>query len=294
MNIKDYFKSTATEVEAVLDEILTAPQPRVANLYAAMRYSVFAGGKRLRPALFCATLSAFGVDSRPLLPFAAGLEMIHTYSLIHDDLPAMDNDDYRRGKLTCHKVFGEAEAILAGDGLLTHAFAAMMSVKSAVAADNLVKAVNDVALMAGIFGMVAGQSADIEVEGQPVDAETLEYICRCKTGALFAAAVLGAADLSGANAKQVEVLQEYSYLLGLAFQIVDDVLDIKGDAVILGKTTGSDAKNGKTTFATLLGCDAAMEYAAETAKKAISLLEIFDEKAELLRAMPIYFIERNR
>lgn len=291
MTIKEYLQHTAALVEKQLQEILTAPSPREETLFAAMRHSVLAGGKRLRPALFLATLQACGKDGKGYLPFAAALEMIHTYSLIHDDLPAMDNDDLRRGKPTCHKVYGEANAILAGDALLTHAFAVMA--EQPAPARPLLQAIAWTARQAGVDGMVAGQAADVAAAGQEIGEDLLRYIYRGKTGALFSASIISAAYLAEAGEERIETLKRYSDLLGYIFQIVDDVLDIQGDAAILGKPIGSDAKNAKTTYATLLGCDAAMAYATELAAQARELLWAWPEEAEILREMPSFFCARK-
>ncbi len=291
MKSNAYLTEVAPLVEQQLAKLLATADPRQETLYAAMRHSVLAGGKRLRPALFLATLDAFGQDSRAYLPFAAALEMIHTYSLIHDDLPAMDNDDFRRGKPTCHKVYGEAMAVLAGDGLLTHAFAVMAG--QTADPQRLLAAIALVAKEAGLSGMVAGQATDISVAGQEIDEELLRYIYRGKTSALFAAAIGSAACLAGADQRQQDLLRQYSLLLGYVFQIVDDVLDIQGDAALLGKPIGSDAKNAKTTYASLLGCDQAMAYARQLAEQAQELLKDFGPAAEVLRGVPEYFTTRT-
>ncbi|MEG1997197.1 MAG: polyprenyl synthetase family protein, partial [Clostridiales bacterium] len=220
------------------------------------------------------------------------LEMIHTYSLIHEDLPAMDNDDFRRGKPTCHKVYGESLAILAGDGLLTQAFAVMAEQQGD--AHRVLKAIKVVSQQAGLLGMVAGQAADVACAGQEIDEDLLRYIYRGKTAALFAASILSAAYLAGAGQEKLVVLEQYSTLLGYAFQITDDVLDIRGDAALLGKPLGSDAKNAKTTFATLLGCDQAIVYADALAKQAGDVLADFGADAELLRQMPGYLCGRTK
>ncbi|MCL2817475.1 MAG: polyprenyl synthetase family protein, partial [Clostridiales bacterium] len=227
MDIAKYFSEKAGEVNACLDELLPRPngERKEDVLFEAMRYSVFAGGKRLRPALFLAVLRLFGLENKAYLPFACGLEMIHTYSLIHDDLPAMDNDDLRRGRPTSHKVFGEAQAILAGDALLTHAFCVMLKAAVAAQPQRLLAAVDYVAWQSGIGGMVAGQSADIVCEGRELSEEELRYIHERKTGALFCASVVSAALLAGAREEEIASLSAYAQKLGLVFQIADDILD---------------------------------------------------------------------
>ncbi|MCR4963593.1 MAG: polyprenyl synthetase family protein [Firmicutes bacterium] len=290
--INEYLQKTAAMVEKQLQDILTAPSPREETLFAAMRHSVLAGGKRLRPALFLATMEACGKVGAAYLPFAAALEMIHTYSLIHDDLPAMDNDDWRRGRPTCHKVYGEANAILAGDALLTHAFAVMA--ETPAPARPLLQAIAWTARQAGVDGMVAGQAADVAAAGQEIGRDLLRYIDRQKTGALFSASIVSGAYLAEAREDQIETLKRYSDLLGYIFQITDDVLDIQGDAALLGKPTGSDAKNAKTTYATLLGCEGAMAYARELAGEARRLLLDWPEEAAVLREMPAFFCQRRK
>lgn len=291
MELKDFLQEIAAETEQELKKQLPEEKGPEQRLYAAMRYSALAGGKRLRPALFAATLAAFGQERAPYLPFAAGLEMIHTYSLIHDDLPAMDNDDLRRGKPTCHKAFDEATAILAGDGLLTHAFAVMLSVPAEP--QRLLAAVSLVARLAGCGGMVSGQAAELASPPESIDKERLDYIYQGKTGALLACAALSAAHLCGATPEQLAALEEYSYQCGRAFQIIDDVLDIQGDAALLGKSVGSDAKNDTLTYAELLGCEAARAEALTSAEQALAALSGFDNQADLLRQFPLYFIDRD-
>ncbi|MCL2678344.1 MAG: polyprenyl synthetase family protein [Clostridiales bacterium] len=295
MDIAKYFSEKAGEVNACLDELL--PRPGAGQmegvLFEAMRYSVFAGGKRLRPGLFFAVLRLFEMDDRPYLPFACGLEMIHTYSLIHDDLPAMDDDDLRRGRPTSHKVFGEAQAILAGDALLTHAFNAMLQTAACAAPERLLAAVDYVARQSGAFGMVAGQCVDIVCEGRELGAEELRYIHERKTGALFCASIAGAALLAGAREEEIADLTEYALKLGLVFQIADDILDEIGDGSKLGKPVGSDKKNHKTTYISLMGLEEARRFGEKTAGEAEAALQGFGARAELLRLLPRYFLHRD-
>lgn len=288
----EFLRQVAEEVEVELDRLLPVEQGPERRLYSAMRYSALSGGKRLRPALFVATLEAFGVERHAWMPFAAGLEMIHTYSLIHDDLPAMDNDDLRRGRPTCHRAYDEATAILAGDALLTHAFVVMLS----VVADpvRLCRAVTLVGRLAGCDGMVAGQAAELASSPETIDRQRLDYIYQGKTGALLACAVLSAAQLCGASSEQLTALESYSRHCGRAFQIVDDVLDVEGDTVALGKATGSDVRNHTLTYAGLLGCSAARREAQASAEAAVAALTRFDHRAERLRCFPAYFISRDR
>ncbi len=289
------FAKQATEQE--LATILQPKQKAEDRLYQAMEYSALAGGKRLRPALFLAVLLTFEdrlkADLASYMPFAAALEMIHTYSLIHDDLPAMDNDDLRRGKPTCHKAFDEGLAILAGDGLLTEAFNQMLSIKAQVGATDLIEAVQVVAQAAGIYGMVAGQVIDLQLEGEQADIEQLKYMIERKTGALFRAAIISAAHLCRANAQEMAALNIYSYNLGLAFQIADDILDIIGDEQKLGKPIGSDIKNDKNTFVSLLGLEAAKKAAKDAANAANAALAILGDKGKLLAQFPILMIDRE-
>lgn len=248
----------------------------------AMEYSLLAGGKRIRPVLLMATAEALGVKGYNFLPVACGLEMIHTYSLIHDDLPCMDNDDYRRGRLTNHKVFGEAMAVLAGDGLLTLAFEVMLEQKN-VDPKVLIEVVREVAMCAGNFGMVGGQGLDLENEGKSITAEELRTMHAGKTGALFIAAVRGGARLANASDNELLALTKFADLLGLAFQITDDILDVEGTVEEIGKPVGSDEKNHKSTYVSLYSLEGAKALAEKTVDEALQCLEIFGENADALR-----------
>ncbi len=293
MLLKDFLKEKRVLVDDSLDKLLPPVQGRGALLFEAMRYSVFSGGKRLRPCLFLAAMEAIGRDSENFLPFACSLEMIHTYSLIHDDLPAMDNDDFRRGKPTCHKAFGEAEAILAGDALLTYAFNAMIKVRPFCKAERLLDAIDEVAWSAGVNGMAIGQLADILWEGKKLELAELEFTHKHKTGALFEASIISGAILADANDEELAALREFSAEIGLAFQIADDILDIIGDEKKLGKPIGSDEKNHKTTYASLFGLERARELAAEAAVKAKKTLIPLGSRGEILAQVPDYFIKRD-
>lgn len=280
MDFTTYYNNQKKLVEAFLENRLA--KKGISKVDDAMAYSLLAGGKRIRPVLLMATAEALGVKGYNYLPVACGLEMIHTYSLIHDDLPCMDNDDYRRGRLTNHKVFGEAMAVLAGDGLLTLAFEVMLEQKN-VDAKALIETVREMAMCAGNFGMVGGQGLDLENEGKSITAEELRKMHAGKTGALFIAAVRGGAHLAGANEKELLALTKFADLLGLAFQITDDILDVEGTTEELGKTAGSDEKNHKSTYVSLYGLDAAKALAEKTVAEALECLEMFGENAEALR-----------
>ena len=258
----------------------------------AMEYSLMAGGKRIRPILLMAAAEAVGSKGYNYLPVACGLEMIHTYSLIHDDLPCMDDDDYRRGRLTNHKVYGEAMAVLAGDGLLTLAFEVMLEQKNVEPAA-LIETVREMAMCAGNFGMVGGQGLDIEFEGKDITPEQLRKLHAGKTGALFIAAIRGGAHLAGATNEQLLALTKFADLLGLAFQITDDILDVEGTAEELGKPVGSDEKNHKCTYVSLYGLEAAHELAEKTVNEALGCLTMFGENAEPLRQITKMMTKRK-
>ncbi len=255
------------------------------SVYDAMEYSVLAGGKRIRPVLALAVCEMLGGDIQDALKFAVALECIHTYSLIHDDLPCMDNDDLRRGRPTCHKQFNEATALLAGDGLLTFAFEYMTDFQTYknTDAESVLKVVAEIAKGAGCDGMIGGQIVDLENEEKTdVSEDVLTYMHNRKTGALIRISVFAGALCGGANNEQIKALLTYAENLGLAFQIQDDILDCVGNAEILGKPIGSDAENQKTTYVTLLGLENAKNRAKELTDKAITALEIFGDKAEFL------------
>jgi len=258
--------------------------PGISRVDEAMSYSLLAGGKRLRPLLVMASADAVGGQGTKYLSVACGLEMIHTYSLIHDDLPVMDNDDYRRGRLTNHKVYGDALALLAGDGLLTLAFEVMLE-QQEVAPAVLVEVVRQMALCAGNRGMVGGQTLDLAAEGKRISEEEMKTLHEAKTGALFIAAICGGAMLGGANAEQLKTLKRFAQLFGLAFQITDDILDVTGDAKEMGKPTGSDEKLEKSTYVSLYSLEKAQQIAADTLQEAMVTLDSLGEKAEPLRLM---------
>ncbi|MFZ3170700.1 MAG: polyprenyl synthetase family protein [Carboxydocellales bacterium] len=292
---KQRLSGKITLAEQALDRYLPTEDTMPATVHRAMRYSIFAGGKRLRPILVMAAAEAVGGRDEDVLPAACALEMIHTYSLIHDDLPAMDNDDFRRGRPTNHKIFGEAMAILAGDGLLTAAFE-VLARQAAVATttpEAVVQVIGEIGLAAGTQGMVGGQVADMEAMNQPASEHLLNFIHTHKTGALCRTAVRSGAILAGAKASQLMALTEYAEQLGLAFQIVDDILDIEGDPAKIGKDIGSDQRNQKTTFPAIYGLEHSKAMAEKTVGQALQALEGFGPEADLLRDIVRYILERD-
>lgn len=282
LDFEKYYESRKQLVDNFLEKRM---QKRgISNVDDAMKYSLLAGGKRLRPILLMATADALGANGYDFLTAACGLEMIHTYSLIHDDLPCMDNDDYRRGRLTNHKVFGEALALLAGAGLLTLAFEVMAEQRN-VKPSTLVEFIHETAMCAGNFGMVGGQALDLEAEGRAISAKELKTLHEGKTGAMFIAAVRGGAHLAGATEEQLLALTRFAELVGLAFQIEDDILDVTSTQEELGKPIGSDAKNEKSTYVSLFGLEEARKMADETTEEALRCLDMFGEKADALREL---------
>ena len=290
---KDLWKRRVKLVEENLTEELRLTKSLDENLMRAMEYSLMAGGKRLRPILLMAAADAINGKGEKYLQVACALEMIHTYSLIHDDLPAMDNDDYRRGKLTNHKVFGEATAILAGDALLTLAFEVVLRQKN-VPPEILFAVLNEISKAAGTAGMVGGQVIDLRSEGVQVNLATLKLMHMGKTGALFRAAIRCGALLAQAPDKKLDALTIYAENFGLAFQITDDILDVEGDAQILGKPTGSDIKNNKSTYVTLTSLADAKVLAKNAVADALTALENFGSEADFLRELVQYLIDRKK
>jgi geranylgeranyl diphosphate synthase type II len=295
MDLKNYLKDRRQRIDAALNQYLPAEDSLPERLHQAVRYSVFAGGKRLRPILMLAACEAVGGDTEKILPAACAMEMIHTYSLIHDDLPAMDDDDLRRGRPTCHKVYGEALAILAGDALLTEAFIQLsgMSSNTFQTEDACRRATHIIARCAGSRGMVGGQVVDMESEGKEINLPTLEYIHTHKTGALILASVQVGALLGGADEASYDALTRYAEASGLAFQVADDILDIIGDQDLLGKDVGSDEARGKATYPALLGLTVARGRARELRDLALESLEGFGEAAEPLRQIAHYIVDRS-
>jgi geranylgeranyl diphosphate synthase, type II len=292
--LEAYLKDRQKIVEEALVRYLPDEDSVPQELHTALHYSVFAGGKRIRPILCLAALEACGGDMAPAMPTACALELIHTYSLIHDDLPAMDNDDFRRGKPTNHKVFGEAVAILAGDALLTEAFVLLSRVeKVRLAAERRLAVIQEIAQAAGIAGMVGGQAMDIRAEKNKPDYAGLEDIHRRKTGALIVAAVKSGAILAGAGDNKIQALGAYGSHIGIAFQIADDILNVEGNSNLMGKKTGSDAVLGKVTYPSLLGIDAAKSKLADHVEAAVACIVTFDSRALPLRAIARYIMERK-
>lgn len=293
--LKTYLIGHAESVDAALDRYLPQGDTLPASLHEAMRYSVFAGGKRLRPILMMAACEALDGDGDLVLPAACAMEMVHSYSLIHDDLPAMDDDDLRRGKPTNHKVYGEAIAILAGDALLTESFILLSrpDLLGNLNATSRLEILHLLARSAGSLGMVAGQVVDMESEGKSVDLPLLEYIHTHKTGALILAAIEIGAVVGGANDRQRRALRRYGEAAGLAFQIADDILDIVANEADLGKDVGSDEQRGKATYPALLGLNEARERARELRNLALEALEIFGESARPLREIAHYIVDRS-
>jgi len=294
MDIKTYLSQRKNSVDKVLDKLMPPSKTFPSSVHEAMRYSLFAGGKRVRPILAIAASEALGGKTAGILPLAGALELIHTYSLIHDDLPAMDNDDFRRGRPTCHKVYGEAIAILAGDGLLNMAFEVLTDPRrtKTVPANRLLIIAKEIATAAGVFGMVGGQVVDMESEGKDVDLPTLEYIHTHKTGALIRASVRVGALYAKAGKRQLAALTRYGELIGLAFQIADDILDITGTQEEIGKDVGSDLKKDKKTYPSFYGLEESRRRAVEVVDKAILSLKDFDRKADPLRELAKYIINR--
>ncbi|HUP38410.1 MAG TPA: farnesyl diphosphate synthase [Candidatus Limnocylindria bacterium] len=284
-------KERADAVDAALERVLPAETLRPETLHKAMRYSVFAGGKRLRPVLVIAGAEAVGGTASQVMPTACAMELIHTYSLVHDDLPAMDNDDFRRGAPTNHKVFGEAMAILAGDALLTLAF--RLVADNAGESRALRDVVLDIADAAGHGGMVAGQVADLEAEGRRVGAEVVDYIHAHKTGALIRTSLRVGAMLCGADAAQVRALSVAGADLGLAFQIVDDILDVVASSEELGKTAGKDQIQQKATYPAIHGIEASRARAAFLIRDAEEALRALGPRAEPIRALGRFILERK-
>lgn len=294
-SLEDYLRRQRQRVEASLDALLPTSDQYPPQLMEAMRYSVFAGGKRLRPILLLTAVETVGGESTAALPAACALEYIHTYSMIHDDLPAMDDDAYRRGQLTNHKVFGEAMAILAGDALLTHAFELLSNPRLAESCSPPVRlqVIQCLARAAGYEGMIGGQVVDILSEGQQVEPDVLAYIHRHKTAALIEAATTMGGLLGGGSAAQVQALRDYGHRIGWAFQITDDILDVEGDATLLGKDVGRDAEQQKVTYPALLGLQASRQHAVELMRQGIDALAIFAPHAERLRHIAEYIVVRN-
>ena len=293
VNFKAEWKKRADLVEEGLLRELKKVPAYDETLEKAMEYSLMAGGKRLRPVLLMAAADAVGKDGTAFLTTGCAIEMIHTYSLIHDDLPAMDNDDYRRGKPTNHKVFGDGIAVLAGDALLTLAFEVMLRQEGA-APETLVTVVSEMSRAAGPYGMVGGQVLDLEGEGRRLDLAALRKIHMGKTGALFCAAIRSGAILAGAKEEELAALTLYAERFGLAFQITDDILDVTGDEAAIGKPVGSDVRNEKATYVTLTSLEEAKKLAEDAVNEAVAALDIFGGRAAFLRDLALFLLGRKK
>ena len=295
MEISRYLEDKRREVDHFLNQVIPAENLEPTTLHEAMRYSVFAGGKRIRPILALAAAEAFGEPPKAALAVASSLELIHTYSLIHDDLPAMDNDDYRRGKLTNHKVYGEAMAILSGDALLTLAFelCSRADLLQGLHPAQQVHIIYELAVGSGHLGMVGGQVLDIQAERKDIDLDALQTIHVHKTGKLIRAAVRMGALTSSADADQLQHLTGYAEDIGLAFQIADDVLNVTGTREQLGKNAMTDAQRGKNTYPTFYGVEGARRLADQCVERAIGRLAGFDANADPLRELATYITARQ-
>jgi len=292
--IKDYLARRGAEVNQWLDALVPAESLAPTRLHQAMRYSLMAGGKRLRPILVLAAGEAFGAATDDLMPAACAFEMIHTYSLIHDDLPAMDNDDLRRGRPTCHKAFDEATAILAGDALLTQAFRVLSADAPHLTPDRQVRVIREVSNAAGtIEGMIGGQMADIENEGRAIDEATLEYIHRSKTGALITAPVVVGGIIAGANEPELDKLRAYGQRIGLAFQIADDILDVTSTSEQLGKTAGKDIAAHKATYPALHGIEKSEARMEQLVAEAIEVVAGLGVNSGILEELARFIVARK-
>jgi len=293
MDINRYLSEAKAAVDQSLDRLLPAESEEPPTIHRAMRYSVFAGGKRLRPVLVLASGESAGGNRETLLHLGSAIEMMHTYSLIHDDLPALDNDDLRRGQPTCHRVFGEAIAILAGDSLMTRCYQVLSELPGISDSERLT-IVREMAYATGtVNGMIGGQVADLESEGKKVGAAMLEYIHRSKTGALLAVCPRSAALASGASPEKLERLTEFGRKIGLAFQIIDDILDLTGSSTDLGKTAGKDERVKKATYPALYGVEASRAKARELINAGIEDLRDFGAGADPLRGLARFILNRT-
>lgn len=293
MTFLEELEAKILNVNQALHKYLEEKDNPQATIYKAMDYSLHAGGKRIRPVLMLASAELLGAESEKVMPFACAMEMIHTYSLIHDDLPCMDDDDLRRGKPTNHKVYGEAIAVLAGDGLLNLAYETILK-QSQVSPNMTLAAMSVIAESAGIEGMIGGQVIDLESEGKTVDAITLMTMHLHKTAALIMASAKVGALLGGGGREDLIAVEEFSRYLGIAFQIKDDILDVSGTEETLGKTIGSDSENEKSTFVAIYGLEASEKMLADYTEKAIESLSRFGEKAEFLINLSKFLLDRDR
>ena len=292
MKLPDFFEADHAAIESALDRLLPPEATPPPSIHRAMRYSIFAGGKRIRPVLCLEAARMFTGNLEGAVCAGCALEFIHTYSLIHDDLPALDNDDLRRGKPTCHKQFGEAMAILAGDGLLTLAFETLS--KAPIPAERLLRVIQEISAAAGtVKGMVGGQVADVEAEGKPVDAETLEYIHRAKTAALIRASATAGALAGRASDDDVARIRRFGEKIGWAFQVIDDILDVQESSAALGKTAGKDQKQQKATYPALYGLEKSRETADRLCVEAMAELAPYGDRASKLRELAQFLTARR-
>ena len=295
MNFQDKLKEKTGRAEEVIKKYLPKEEGFAKNIAQAMNYSMLAGGKRLRPLLMEETYRLFGGEETVIEPFMAGMEMIHTHSLIHDDLPAIDNDDYRRGRLTTHKVYGEAMGVLSGAALLNYAYEVMLQAFALTEEkERVIKALTLMANKTGIYGMLGGQSVDVENDGKPLTKEMLDYIYRNKTSALIEAAMMTGAVLAGAEEKEVEIIGEAAGKIGLAFQIQDDILDVTSTEEELGKPVHSDEKNNKVTYVSLFGIQEASEQVKRLSEEAVSLIRGLYQKNEFLCTLIQELVSRRK
>ena len=295
MNFQDELTKRTEDAERVIKDFLPAEEGFARTMAQAMNYSMLAGGKRLRPILIQETYRLFGGEGKVVEPFMAGMEMIHTHSLIHDDLPALDNDDYRRGRLTTHKVYGEAMGVLSGVALLNYAYETMLQAFSLTEdQDRVIRALRVMAEKTGIHGMLGGQSVDVENDGKPLEKEMLDYIYRNKTSALIEASMMTGAILAGADEHEVSVVEEAAGNIGLAFQIQDDILDVTSTDEELGKPVHSDEKNNKVTYVTLFGIEKASEQVEMLSEKAVELLKSLNKNNEFLYLLIEKLIKRRK
>ena len=295
MNFQDKLKEKTGRAEEIIRKYLPDEEGFAVNMAQAMNYSMLAGGKRLRPLLMEETYRLFGGEEKVIEPFMAGMEMIHTHSLIHDDLPAIDNDDYRRGRLTTHKVYGEAMGVLSGAALLNYAYEVMLQAFVLTEEkEHVIKALTLMANKTGIYGMLGGQSVDVENDGKPLTKEMLDYIYRNKTSALIEAAMMTGAILAGAEEKEVEIIGEAAGKIGLAFQIQDDILDVTSTEEELGKPVHSDEKNNKVTYVSLFGIQEASEQVKRLSEEAVSLIRGLYQKNEFLCTLIQELVSRRK
>lgn len=298
VNFQDELKKRTEEINKVIESYLPAEEGFAKTMAQAMNYSILAGGKRLRPMLILETLRLFGGDEKLVYPFMAAMEMIHTHSLVHDDLPALDNDDYRRGRLTTHKVYGEAMGVLSGVALLNYAYEVMLTAfDTADTPDcqaHVIQALEVMSHKTGLYGMLGGQSVDVENDGKPMSREMIDYIYENKTSALIEASVMTGAILGGATEEETAIVEKAAKNIGLAFQIQDDILDVTSTEEELGKPIHSDEKNHKTTYVTLMGIEKASQQVKKLSDEAVTLLEGLNKKNEFLFTLVNELVGRRK